>query len=702
MPSRRPGKKPPQSTNTATGHAHIGVQGIVNGDVRYEVSQEDPPKKKYSVAKNCLAGNMPRRAEELIKEIVQVNFISNEVAYYWGIAVLSDRSFDLLGPEEFRDLRSAYQLTDQCTPDDWQKTLHLVVRLVDHLLEQERTGDPDPKGLEDFIRAYDQLQEDRRDEIRRHLDLILTGGIQDRLDANFAEDVRRERVAENRADRVWKFFMPVPEPPRPIELREPALDRLSRTMVIGGAALGGTGLLLAFVLAAPQGIRTATVAAVLICAGAYVVCRFGPTVMPERSLFRSKQPKVTGAKFKRDIHESVQRQFEARAPKALEERSRWSIATFKIKATLVEEIVDLYGEPKIDPGAIDWLIRSHAEETARQWSDGELESYDHALSVLAFLAGSAVLGYGVLRVLSQVSQVRASIAVVVFIWLAGAFLLLAQSRIDVHLVKRRTYPADRATAQQRIVEEKRAYRAWLDVLDDRPTDAEMVRWLGYDKIYLKTLAMNQYGLVNREIIAHAILAVAAPDCRRARARNGPMRFSAYTVWVFLLTDAGVRQVAVDLDFSTGISSNQKRMTFRYDAIAASRVVEVGIRFDDGRREAILPGVRKKDRKPDVSKLIFHQVFQLSLIDGGDIEIVVEDLNEWHAERTESEPDPASVEVPDTSDLAGALRILEAVAADGREWIAQARTRRRQRLLHESQDHWNADGRLDGILPRMTT
>lgn len=54
-----------------------------------------------------------------------------------------------------------------------------------------------------------------------------------------------------------------------------------------------------------------------------------------------------------------------------------------------------------------------------------------------------------------------------------------------------------------------------------------------------------------------------------------------------------------LDFPTGVVSDQQRTAFRYDAIASAQVEETGIRFDDGRREVVLP--RTDEEKDKIKK-----------------------------------------------------------------------------------------------------
>lgn len=670
--------------NEASDHATIGVQGIVYGDVRYEVKSEDPPEKKLWVAKNCLAGGMPRRAEELIRELFQIGFprppstLANEVAYHWIIAVLADRSFELLGDEESGDIERARMLAANGPADDWHQALHVLLELVDCLRLQERTGREDPERLDAFFAEFDRLSHGRREEIRRHLDLILTGAIQDHLDSRFAEVVRQARVGDGRVDRVWKFFEPDPAEPRPIPVREPGLEVFQQTAAMGGVLLGGAALFLSLALLALLSVKAAVLVSVLLIVSGGLLAFSVPSSFPKR--YTAWTPQNPGPKepdFDWQIRTTVRRLFNRRAPEAALQRSGWNIATKRVQSRLAEEITDLYSEPRIEPGAIDWLIDWHAKRSTYQWKSGVLKDTRRIVKWLGFVPGTAILVSTGFYTLTQIHLLEPKITMVAVAWFLGGALLLVLGEADVFLWSRITYRRNKTEAETRTREEREAYERRRTLLADRPDDADMVRWLDYDKIYLRQLAMNQHGLGNRDIIAHAILTEAAPKARRARFSNGPPRFSAYHVWIFLLTPDGVRQITVRLDFPTGIARDQQRTEFRYDVIAAARVTEIGLRFDDGRREVILPREDRDDRtdkgRRDAvpSAFILFQGFRLSLTSGEEISITVENLDEWILQDGQDQ-------VPDNSEFTGALRILEAVAADGRDWIERARKRRDHR------------------------
>lgn len=666
-PAQRP-ERPPNVHNEAGGHATIGVQGVVYGDVRYEVKNEDPPWRKFEVAKNCLAGGMPRRAEQLIKDVFEIGFpspgsaLANEVAYHWVIAVLGDQSFELLGDEQFGDIGRARTLAANGPADEWQQALGVLLELVDCLKQQELTGQDNPERLGGCFRDFDRLPNDRREEILRHLKLILTGATQDYSDSRFAEVVRLERMGDGRVDRVWKFFEPVPAEPRPIRVREPSLKMLKATAALGGALLSGAAVILSIVLLTQISTKAAAIVGVLVIVGCGLLAISVPSYFPKRySAYAPQNPGHEDPDFDAQIRAAVRRLFRRRAPQDQSDgpwqRPGWHVATGLFQSRIADEIIDLYCEPKIEPGAIDWLIdwyarNWYASKNTHLWKSREFKEARRVVKWLGLIPGAAILVLTGFYTFTQIRALEPKITMVAVGWLLCGALLLALVEADVFLWSRVTFHRNKTVAETRNREEKEAYVARCELLVDRPDDADMVRWLDYDKFYLKRLAMNQYGLANRDVIAHAILTEATPNARRARFSNGPPRFSDYHIWIFLLTPDGVRQIAVRLDFPTGIARDQRRIQFRYDVIAAARVTEFGLRFDDGRREIILPradranGVEQADHDNDDaagdtgddgekvrrdaarSSFILFQEFRLSLISGEEITITVEDLDKW--------------------------------------------------------------------------
>lgn len=202
--------------NVAMDEAHVDAQiGYVDGNVTiYSVSENDQPDRKYQVGLNYLKGDMPRRAETLIRDAAMFGHRSGEVAYYWVLAILSDRSFDHLGPDEFTHLSAAGTMAAEFPRNTWRQAFDVVIELIHCITEEEEHGLPDLTRFSAAFDAYRGLPKARRDEIHRHLEMILNGWIQDRVEELEAQHVQAMRLSGNREHRVWKFFEPTPTAPR--------------------------------------------------------------------------------------------------------------------------------------------------------------------------------------------------------------------------------------------------------------------------------------------------------------------------------------------------------------------------------------------------------------------------------------------------------------------------------------------------------
>ena len=719
-------------TNKAGDQANVGMQaGVVIGDVHlYETSEGAAPGEKYRVALNCLDGNMPRRAEELILDAIDAGFdcdletgtTSCHVAYHWALAVLSGRSFDHLSPENFGSIQRASNLALRDDRDSWWKPASVVFQLISCLIWQEKNGGADPDAFGAVLLEYESLQIERRDEIRCHLDMILTGGIQDQLDAIFAKEVRDRRMDGDRTKRVGKFFKSDPEPPREDRTVIPRLTMTAMASAAAGAVLAAVVLVWAFGLMWAHNWVAAGVIALVLLAGGYSVVRCGtewlagkgrsadrareqggyagpgrystavvdppaslPSVPDDDETDEEKDARAKRRQFRRQLKVYVSYRFAKEAPEKPGQRSRWESDTYLIQRALTVRLLSRYDDPPTEPGGVDWIVDWCARDVRRQWEDGTLgaDVRSPAAATRAgtlFACGALACAAGLIAVFAEIFQVGIAVPIVILVLLIAGGAMFAASGLDIYLVQRYRRPADKADIEHRLNAERKEFDRYRQELADRPRDAEMARWLEYDKIYIKNLALNQYGLSNRDIVAHAILAEPGYRRRRARIVNGPWRYSRYIVSLFLLTSAGMRRVTVNLDFETGMVSNQRRYNFRYDAIAAITVTELGVRFDDGRREVILLDENDPNHDRDVKSLILAQGFRLSLTSGEDIMAVVENFDDGFLDRMREDPDRLYELAFDTSGVAAALRVLEAVAAEGREWIHHERARRSRRIL----------------------
>ncbi|SDM31440.1 hypothetical protein SAMN05421874_15310 [Nonomuraea maritima] len=667
----------PGATNIAMDDAHVDAQiGYVDGNVTiYSISESDDPQRKYQVGRNYLDGGMPRRAESLIMEAAMAGHRSNEVAYYWVLATLSERSFDHLGPDEFGNLWAAYAMADEFPRDAWRQAVATVIEFVRCIIEEEERGTPDLDRFSAAVNAYRALAKDRQDEIHRHLEMIMNGWIQDQVEFLEAQHVQTMRLSSDRRNRVWKFFEPVPTAPRRIISPGPMLPPAKRLKVITGAALVGLGVLWTISLMASGGQAVSIVALALVLVWLIVTVKVG---LPQRRTTESLPQKWTPG-FGAAVSDSVDHWFHQSRPADPMVVQQWLWDTEPVRAKLKAELVHLYGGDHARVGPIRWLIKWHAESTAQQFRGGvPLRSGGPSAAVMVGNAALAIAG-----LFALISAASAS-----FLGMLGAALVLgigaAMAWTDAlrFLAAAVTHSRDIAEANRRFFAEQQEYERWCAVLANRPTDAEMATWLDYDKMMIKSFAMKHYGLSNRDVIGHLTLTEAAPRCRRARVLYGPPRYSAYVVLLFLLTEGGVRQVTVDLDFATGAIHDERRTTFRYEMIASARVTEVGVRFEQGHRRVM---AREEIRSQEQHALVLRRAFRLSLVNSQHIDVLVDNYEHGLHDRRENIRFLAALAL-DTSGVTGALRILEAVSAEGREWLAHERARRQRRLrdFRESQ------------------
>jgi hypothetical protein len=697
-----------------TDHSHVEQQiGVVHGDVNfYKMTGTETPAEKFRVGRNYLAGNMPRQAEKLIREAFVEGLRSTQVSYYWSLAVLSNRSFDHLTDEEFDQLDNAFDEIDQHPTDEWLVALAVVAGLVESLVAQEEQPEVDPERFDVALDRFAALPSARRDEVQRHLEMMLAGELQDRLEAEHAAEMRAKRMSDDRQRRVRKFFQPKSEPPR--LLRPPEVESRTRDMAVigGGAALVLLAVYLGGHLLLGASIALLVLSVVCYGGGAYAMVRYGlPRWAREvrtswvaarfrghrwsgarNDLREAGQPDARRVQFAAEVQERVDHWFEVnRRPTNARTVSTWMQESTGIRTTLAREFAEQYGFriplPQVE--SLDWLIRWHADAQFAKWEQGKLRD-DRALAEVptdlrvGSVLGPVGLGVSVLLTLFNAIELSTFTG-----FLAGAAWALGNGGVWAGAVLlHRTRSLARwldDEMHRRKLQEDKAYADFYRSLDDRPTDAEIAAWLDYDKAFIKALAMKHTGLANRDLIAHVVLAGPARTARyAARVLYGPLRYSAYTVQVFLLTAGGVREVAVDLYLFSGAIANERRRSFGYNAISSAVVSEDGLEMDGMRiggpgEERDTSELDEHRRRKDGDKLVFSQQFQLTLNNLEAVRLVVGNFDEGLIDRVLEDPRHLFELARDTSGVTPALRILEAIAAEGSDWVNQERLRRQRRI-----------------------
>lgn len=703
-----------QNQNVASDHAHVEQQiGVNYGsttfhryEVAYHVNQNDPPQRKFEVAKNHLRGGTPRFAEEILGELMRNGHESTDVAYYYVLSLLSGRSLNEIDKTMFYAFMGACKTVERLPADKWTPAFTMVRRLMSLVWHQEKTGDGvlDAGSTQNTMTRFTSLAPRRQAEIKRHLDMILSGALQDHLDALDDRRVATERMGGGRVDRAWKFFEPDPAKPRvfvPYPTRiEPST--WAKVWVGCGFALLGLFSAMATLGSVEAGVVVFGLLAVL--GGGYLAARYGAErLLAEKRLaqadfehglpYRRANPNSPGhwvrTDFVQELHQRVDDRFRYARPHIAGD---WEGATRGIREYLKDRFVMIYGNAQVIPGAVDWLIRWHATRVAEQWRAGTLFEYRTMKSSSSQTNLLFGLGIGVAVIGALAMAGAGGVGPAFVIGIGGTFGLLG----IVEIIVTRRHDQMMVVDNERLAEEEvQAYHEWVAVLSDRPGDGEMAEWLALDVLYLKSIALRKCGLSNRDLVVHVVLTDGAPKARRARVAHGPVRYSAYVVMVFLMTKGGVREVEVDLDFLEGHVHDERRVSFRYDTLASARVEEVSIRYANDVRYVVDP--RDPAAQLDGGQFLRSRAFKLSLLDGKDITTVIENFDGL----TEVNEDPVRLQrmALDTSGITGALHILEAVAAEGRDWIAREQERR-ERRSEEWQDGYRGPGLLESDIGRL--
>lgn len=683
----------------ADGDAQVGFQiGVLHGNAYvYQAAEGATAEQKFRVAVHYLQGGSPGEARRRIQAVVAEDGLSSaEVGYHWALSVLSGRSLTNLDSGDLHVLGQAFDMAERHASGRWWRCAATVRLIVEALLEFGPDGQPNQAALGHALAQYDGLPDDDRRDIERHLQLILTGVAQDHVESVNAEYVRTQRMAGDRADRVPKFFEPDPAEPVAKTARPAPADATWNPMILGGLlGLAGVGLLLAPVA---QANVPATAAVVLLLGGGiYLTVRHGL----ERAFVGGRRAAMeaefaTGARpgftappggqasraFTDTTSDLINAAFTERQPAEPGPRDAYWRDTHGLRTALHGDLVDLYGARGVPASAIRWLILHHADEITRRWHDGSIVDFRQRWRPPtavhpAFLGGLAAIVAAV-----ALAAATSTTGVLCLLPFAGPMVYFGVRhglRGGATLFgERRRMAFDAADFTRRWEAERAAHDRWVAWLADRPTDVEMGRWLAFDLSYWRRGVMSEYRLSNRDIFAHLALTEAAPGSRRARDVGGPFRHSAYTVLLFLLTEGGVRQVRARLDFARGAFSAEQRTTFRYDAIGSVRVSEVSVRYDNGQARVVT------DEQAHLApqKLIVRQAFELTLVNSQHIRVLLDGFQDELLDRRWEDADRLAELASDAAGVASALRILEAVAADGRDWIALERQRLRRRAPHD--------------------
>ncbi|WP_460718587.1 hypothetical protein [Nocardia heshunensis] len=624
----------------------VGAQfndSVLHGTTIYNTTSGDSPERRQAVARAHLDGGNPRQAEEILRELLDNGHHTSERCYLYVLAVLSERSFTEITAELSERIRTTMAIVNDCAKDGWRAALDVV----DKLLRYAHVGFVRGVAAEELTIAmamFAKLDSDRQDEIDQHLALILSGTVQERLHGERKQQVAQARAENRRVDRAWMFFEADPLAPMPWS---PPLGMTAADWP--AAFVGLVALVMAVVFMLRNGLTITTMGAaalIVIGSGLALCCMTVWQTHTQHSRATQSRRPTPPDQQPTPLDTMVDRCFQRGDSSGL-----WDL-TASYRHHLKTRLGEQYGSDVTAPGRLKWLIDWHATRF------GRLHYYPLPQTSPARRAEN-LRGIGALTWVSVLIMVLISgHATAALLTGVGWSAIYGVGRIASLPRARKLLDHD---AQVLFLEEQVQFDRWSRILDDRPTDQQMARWLALDKTYLKDEALSRANLSESDLVTYVVLTERAPFARSGRVEGGPPRYAAYMVSVLLLTRFGMRTTRTYLNFATGELHNEQRRMCSYDAVASASVTERRVQafYSDGQPH------------PDPVK---GRVFQLTLLNGTCIAEVEEYLRTSANSFT---PNGHFLSAPQTSGFETALLILEAVATEGRDWITRDRERKQR-------------------------
>ncbi|MCI4063468.1 hypothetical protein MRQ36_13115 [Micromonospora sp. R77] len=572
------------TTNVAQGDAHVDVQaGVVHGDVNfYRLPPNPSPEEQFAFALKYLDARVRDQARELIEKAVAGGYATTEVQFYRLIALLSGRTLRQLAPEELDRLTAiCARLPHLDDNDEWTAGLKVITRLLT------------PVGAAEtdlVVKEIDALNRRQRDGIYGHLEALLEGAMQEEMWRKSVALADSQRTAADRFNRVWKFFHPTPAQPRTLPVQPAAVALRDWLRAGAGAAVFTLAVVQMIVLATDRGtldpflgLFAALVGLAAFCVGGADRYYRGTRLRAKEAQIRPPQQRRREAPpggFARKVDRLFDRYFRRYVPEGTD-RAYWLDQTAGIRRHLRDEVVELYREQRIEAERVAWLVRHLVGDVRGQWERDTLTAYRQQLRNPArtkalHVGGLALLATGSLWAVPAVVTSAPLSGTGWFVLAMASAVPAVRSSFRI-VAERRRVADDQAERNDKDTARWAAYHRWCHKLSDKPADTEMATWLESDRKVLVDQAMQQYRLRPSQVIAHAFIEAPAPSCKKARYPQGPWRYSRYRLLLFLLTDDGVRQVNIDLDFETSASRTTQRLNYRFDAVAAVRIDGIATR-----------------------------------------------------------------------------------------------------------------------------
>lgn len=661
-----PPPEPPTITtdNTAGYGATVGIQASVvhNANV-YQISANDPPEKKYETGMRYLEDGVPRKAEELFSEAIADGLDTADVRFHWALSMFSARSDrDLTKDERIRLLAAAERFVAYEDDEQYGQALGAIRELIVHRLR------PSTEGTRLAEKQILALPVETRERALRHLDKLLSAATKDKVWAKIREQARLDRYSANRRHRVWAYFEPDPAGPRVRPAERPHIASGERARIAIGTLLciltvGYLGWL-TLSSAAPVAMVAYALAVAAACVTGRNAFEWRYRVRQLRREERRRQGGSAGASaqgqgFAASVTKSFEFYFSKYRPHG-SHKDWWLAETAGLRAYLRDEIVEIYRERDVSFASVVWLIRYHAVDVEKQWRAGTLDDHRLRYHVTDKTKLRCVLGLTILlltfgAVVQNAIQAQ-PVGAAIFTFLAvGSGVYTAKKWYWV-ASGRRHYLDEIDDAQRRKEGRENEFLRWKQrLVDTRPSEDEMETWLRSDTTILIADTLEHFRISWRDVISYAVLRVPTTSASRAQELNGPWRYDRYALRLFLITEDGVREVSKVLNFETGGFNSEERNTFRFDAVSSVNVVK----STDGRQNLRLTLTNGPTRDILVTK-------------GPDRELAEHDLRNPERPDLDPEGEPEnSLDISlDTTGFAPTLRILEGIAADGKNWIAR--------------------------------
>jgi hypothetical protein len=583
--------------NVAGDGSRVGVQAgyadidtvIIPGNVQLTVGQDASPAAKYQAGVENLKSGNPRAARELIWTSMMHSPVNSEVLFHWLIAMLSDRTVRQFSQEEIDQLRRSRARYAEAGDDAWADGVRLIYRLLDSLLPllPSLAAKAEPAmaktDMSLLIKQFDSLGEKQRVMVRPHLELFLTGPLQDEMWERELTIAQSQQHSGGRLGRAWMFFQPVPAKvvlpsPRP-EWISPVVRltmRASACLFVAAAGYLGWEFLWHRAFLGLLGFAAAVVGGA-VAAAADLEWRF-PT---ERRRLKDEQFRVTnrsapslpGDELADRVDKLFKRYLDRYAPDTAQ-RERWKASVAGFRKFHRDEIIEICRSSGIHANEVAWLIRYEVRQLERGWQNGTLYEYRRELiprpgSVAGRRTGMTVLVLGgvwaivALRV-HPLADMTDVVALLSAFWTWRCWL-----RVNLD---RKRYAADSEEHAKRQVMIDKEYARWSEILRARPEDADMAGWLGCDRTVLLGRALDHFKLPRSRLNAYAFLEEPGVAVKRARIEGASWRYAGYQLRIFLLAEDGVRQVRAYLGFMKGTLTERERTSYRYDAIVSVRVL----------------------------------------------------------------------------------------------------------------------------------